>query len=144
MPSNCFLLKKNTEHIGSAVDIIIRGKMYIAILLILIVFLYRIPIPIIMAIKMNDGFWDPLCPRCGNAIDREFIHFCSSCGQRLNWTLWNEYVIERLPPYRTPCKSYLICILASLLFITIPVYEILCTFKQQTYKVVFCLLKRSN
>ena len=98
------------------------------------VFLYRIPIPIIMAIKMNDGFWDPLCPRCGNAIDREFIHFCSSCGQRLNWSLWNEYVIEISPPYMPPYKAKLIFRLVLLLIFTIHIWEILCSFRRKTFK----------
>ena len=58
------------------------------------VFLYRIPMPIIKATKLQDGFWDPLCPRCGNAIDREFTRYCSSCGQRLSWILWDKYIEE--------------------------------------------------
>lgn len=58
------------------------------------IFLYRIPIPIIKAIKLQDGYWDPLCPRCGNAIDREFTFYCSCCGQRLNWILWDEFIEE--------------------------------------------------
>ena len=54
-------------------------------------FLYRIPIPIYKAVELQDGFWDPLCPRCKNAIDREYTRYCSSCGQKLSWILWNKY-----------------------------------------------------
>ena len=57
-------------------------------------FLYRFPIPIIRAIKLQDGFWDPLCPRCGNAIDREYTRYCSSCGQKLSWVLWDKHILK--------------------------------------------------
>ena len=26
-----------------------------------------------------------LCPRCGTPLDREFVRFCVSCGQRVGW-----------------------------------------------------------
>ena len=58
------------------------------------VLLYRISIPISKAIELQDGFWDPLCPRCGNAIDREFSRYCTCCGQRLNWFFWDKGIIE--------------------------------------------------
>ena len=62
-----------------------------------ILFLYRVPIPIIRAIELQDGFWDPLCPRCKNAIDREFVRYCSCCGQRVSWILWDKYIKELSP-----------------------------------------------
>lgn len=27
----------------------------------------------------------PLCPHCKQALDREYINFCSYCGQKLSW-----------------------------------------------------------
>lgn len=27
----------------------------------------------------------PVCPRCGQSLDREYMNFCDSCGQRLAW-----------------------------------------------------------
>lgn len=32
----------------------------------------------------------PLCPRCGIPMDREYQHFCSRCGQRLDWTRYGR------------------------------------------------------
>ena len=26
-----------------------------------------------------------VCPRCGITIEREFMHFCDRCGQKLDW-----------------------------------------------------------
>ena len=26
-----------------------------------------------------------ICPRCDCALDREFMHFCDRCGQKLKW-----------------------------------------------------------
>ena len=28
-----------------------------------------------------------VCPTCNQFIDREYLPFCSSCGQRLKWNL---------------------------------------------------------
>ena len=36
-------------------------------------------------ILYRDGTADSICPRCKTPIDREFISFCDSCGQRLEW-----------------------------------------------------------
>lgn len=27
----------------------------------------------------------PVCPRCGKTMEREYMAFCSRCGQKLNW-----------------------------------------------------------
>ena len=27
----------------------------------------------------------PVCPQCGGAIEREYMEYCSSCGQKLSW-----------------------------------------------------------
>ena len=26
-----------------------------------------------------------VCPRCGNAVDREYMNYCPVCGQKLSW-----------------------------------------------------------
>lgn len=28
-----------------------------------------------------------ICPGCGIFLEREFVHYCDSCGQKLNWHL---------------------------------------------------------
>lgn len=33
----------------------------------------------------------PVCPRCGADIDREYMHFCNQCGQRLSWTRFPDW-----------------------------------------------------
>ena len=32
-----------------------------------------------------DGASYAICPRCGCLMDREYVPFCSQCGQRLGW-----------------------------------------------------------
>lgn len=27
----------------------------------------------------------PICPRCANTLDREYMDYCDRCGQRLEW-----------------------------------------------------------
>jgi len=27
----------------------------------------------------------PVCPRCGATMEREYMSFCSRCGQKLDW-----------------------------------------------------------
>ena len=34
--------------------------------------------------RIGDSF--SLCPRCRLTMDREYMHFCDRCGQRLDWT----------------------------------------------------------
>lgn len=33
----------------------------------------------------------PVCPRCNADIDREYMHFCNCCGQRLSWERFPEW-----------------------------------------------------
>jgi tRNA(Ile2) C34 agmatinyltransferase TiaS len=32
----------------------------------------------------------PQCPRCGTTMEREYQLFCGRCGQRLNWSRFDE------------------------------------------------------
>lgn len=32
----------------------------------------------------------PICPKCGTIFEIEYINFCSSCGQRLEWVGYNR------------------------------------------------------
>lgn len=38
--------------------------------------------------RCGDSF--PRCPRCHLTIDREYMHFCDRCGQRLDWTSFEQ------------------------------------------------------
>lgn len=45
----------------------------------------------------------PVCPRCRNALDREYMRFCSNCGQRLGWSIYhpeNKYLPGRRNVYK--------------------------------------------
>lgn len=32
----------------------------------------------------------PRCPRCKLTMDREYVRFCDRCGQRLDWSTFEE------------------------------------------------------
>lgn len=38
-------------------------------------------------IPSGTGNWSKyyLCPGCGIFLDREYVNYCDTCGQRLNW-----------------------------------------------------------
>lgn len=46
---------------------------------------FREKMPVIEILLNKDGSAEPLCPRCKTPLDREFMSFCDSCGQRLDW-----------------------------------------------------------
>lgn len=48
---------------------------------------YRMPMPVLRVRKMTNGDTYPLCPRCDNSIDREYMRYCDHCGQRLDWSM---------------------------------------------------------
>ena len=35
----------------------------------------------------------PRCPRCHLTMDREYMSFCDRCGQKLDWTNFEETAI---------------------------------------------------
>lgn len=35
-----------------------------------------------------------ICPRCAIPIEREFVNYCSNCGQRLSWESYMKGDIE--------------------------------------------------
>lgn len=37
----------------------------------------------IMLFPNGDAF--PICPRCRRTLEREYQHYCSRCGQCLDW-----------------------------------------------------------
>lgn len=47
---------------------------------------YRIAIPVTRIVKYpTHGRCYPLCPRCGQSMEREYVSFCDRCGQKLSW-----------------------------------------------------------
>lgn len=46
---------------------------------------YRVPLPVTKIRTFDNGDSYPICPRCVNLIDREYMFFCDRCGQKLNW-----------------------------------------------------------
>lgn len=46
---------------------------------------YRLPLPVTKILRLSSGTTYPICPRCNDSLDREYMHFCDRCGQRLSW-----------------------------------------------------------
>lgn len=47
---------------------------------------YRVAIPVTKIVKYPTyGYCYPLCPRCGQSLEREYVSFCDRCGQKLSW-----------------------------------------------------------
>lgn len=38
----------------------------------------------------------PRCPRCHLTMDREYVGFCDRCGQKLDWTAFDQAAVIRL------------------------------------------------
>lgn len=49
------------------------------------VYSYRVPLLVKNVRTFADGNTYPICPRCINTLDREYMSFCDRCGQKLNW-----------------------------------------------------------
>ncbi len=50
--------------------------------------LYRLPMEVSEVHVFHAAFGEtgyPVCPRCGRTMEREYMSFCSRCGQRLDW-----------------------------------------------------------
>lgn len=63
-------------------------------------FSYRIPMPvaeihIFPLVSGTPSF--PVCPRCGRALEREYMAYCSSCGQCLSWKQFKSAAIVIRP-----------------------------------------------
>lgn len=52
--------------------------------------IYRQPKKITEAISYRDGSVFAVCPSCKKVIDREFQLYCSCCGQKLKWTVFEN------------------------------------------------------
>ncbi len=50
---------------------------------------YRVPLLVTKVIAYANTTY-PVCPRCAMSLDREYMNFCDRCGQKLNWTLFEN------------------------------------------------------
>jgi predicted amidophosphoribosyltransferase len=58
---------------------------------------YRIPMPVVEVLLFSNGDSYPICPRCDEPTDREYMQFCDQCGQRLNWDGFDRATIIHAP-----------------------------------------------
>lgn len=56
---------------------------------------FRIPYAVTEILLFPSGNSYPLCPRCNRCLDREYMRFCDSCGQRLEWKNFRSIRIRK-------------------------------------------------
>ena len=47
---------------------------------------YRVKLPVTAVMRFPNGSSYYVCPRCCVTMEREFMSFCSRCGQHLDWS----------------------------------------------------------
>lgn len=55
---------------------------------------YRWPWKVKIVCSYRWGAEFPKCPRCGTTMEREYQLFCDRCGQRLNWSGFEEIEVK--------------------------------------------------
>lgn len=60
---------------------------------------FRIPMPVVKIhtfplMAGSPSF--PICPQCGQALEREYLDYCNCCGQRLSWGSLKKATIVKL------------------------------------------------
>ena len=63
---------------------------------------YRKRAPVTQIQRYISGACFSLCPRCGKCLDREYMRYCSLCGQRLDWRSLETAQIIDVPCQATP------------------------------------------
>ena len=61
---------------------------------------YRAPMCVkeVRCFRLTGGLTSyPVCPRCQRTLDREYLRFCDSCGQHLDWQDFSKAIIVLLP-----------------------------------------------
>lgn len=58
---------------------------------------YRMHRPVVQMRVYSSGDVYPICPRCGQNLDREYMAFCDRCGQHLGWKIYPVTKIRRVP-----------------------------------------------
>ncbi len=57
---------------------------------------YRMPMPVLRLKRMLIDDALPVCPRCDISLEREYMCYCSRCGQCLDWSMLDQARLE--PP----------------------------------------------
>lgn len=57
---------------------------------------YRKPMDVHAIHVLYNGDAYPICPRCLQHLDREYMSFCNSCGQNLCWARFDKCKAVRL------------------------------------------------
>ena len=63
--------------------------------------LYRLPIAVTeihVFPYCSGGPSYPVCPRCGATMEREYMAFCSRCGQKLEWRRYSYARVVFMEP----------------------------------------------
>ena len=55
---------------------------------------YRWPMQVKTVCSYRRGAEFPQCPRCEITMEREYQLFCDRCGQRLNWSGFDECEVK--------------------------------------------------
>lgn len=55
---------------------------------------YRWPWKVKIVCSYRWGAEFPKCPRCGTTMEREYQLFCNHCGQRLNWSGFDDVEVR--------------------------------------------------
>ena len=55
---------------------------------------YRLPMRVKVVCSYKWGVKFPQCPRCGSTMEHEYQLFCDRCGQRLNWSEFDECEVK--------------------------------------------------
>lgn len=54
---------------------------------------YRIPKDVTYVMEFPKKNYYPVCPNCKSTIEREYMHFCDRCGQKLGWRQFGKATI---------------------------------------------------
>lgn len=88
---------------------------------------YRWPWKVKIVCSYRWGAEFPKCPRCGTTMEREYQLFCNHCGQRLNWSGFDDvevrYIAETIIGGLSKCPSNIVKIIPST-YITLPNFTI--------------------
>lgn len=61
---------------------------------------YRIPMRVREVCQFYSGDLYPVCPRCCDTIDREYMRYCDRCGQRLGGEFYDYTEVVPAPRNR--------------------------------------------
>jgi hypothetical protein len=57
--------------------------------------LYRLPNEVTEYRQYGNGDTYSICPTCNCSIDRDYIKYCSVCGQRLEWIDFRKMTLQK-------------------------------------------------